>query len=89
MTLFEQAVNTYGAESQVRKAVEELTELSVALLHSLDGRGDTENILEEMADVEIMFEQLKLIFGPTDDWKKTKLKRLEDRLNLAELEARR
>ena len=39
MTLFEQAVKTYGAESQVRKAVEELTELSVALLHSLDGRG--------------------------------------------------
>ena len=66
MTLFEQAVKIYGAESQVRKAVEELTELSVALLHSLDGRGDTENILEEMADVEIMIEQLHVIFGYGD-----------------------
>ena len=36
MTLFEQAVKTYGAESRVRKAVEELTELSVALEKELD-----------------------------------------------------
>ena len=66
MTLYEQAVKTYGAESQVRKAVEELTELSVALLHSLDGRGDTENIRAEMADVEIMLEQLHVIVGYGD-----------------------
>ncbi len=66
MTLPEAAVQFYGAESQVRKAVEELTELSVALLHSLDGRGDTENIREEMADVEIMLEQLHVIFGYGD-----------------------
>lgn len=66
MTTFEMAVNKYGAENQVRKAVEELTELSVALLHSLDGRGDTENIREEMADVEIMLEQLHVIFGYGD-----------------------
>lgn len=30
MNIFEKAVNKYGAENQVRKAVEELTELSVA-----------------------------------------------------------
>ncbi|MFA5706578.1 MAG: hypothetical protein WDA41_09510 [Candidatus Neomarinimicrobiota bacterium] len=79
MTLFEQAVKTYGAESQVRKAVEELTELSVALLHSLDGRGDTENILEEMADVEIMLEQLHVIFG-CGDYRLVKEARLAERL---------
>lgn len=79
MTLFEQAVKTYGAESQVRKAVEELTELSVALLHSLDGRGDTENILEEIADVEIMLEQLHVIFG-YGDYRQVKECRLVERL---------
>ena len=79
MTLFEQAVKTYGAESQVRKAVEELTELSVALLHSLDGRGDTENIREEMADVEIMIEQMHVIFG-YGDYRLVKEARLAERL---------
>ena len=79
MTLYEQAVKTYGAESQVRKAVEELTELSVALLHSLDGRGDTENIREEMADVEIMLEQLHVIFG-YGDYRQVKECRLAERL---------
>ena len=79
MSLFEQAVKTYGAESQVRKAVEELTELSVALLHSLDGRGDTENIREEMADVEIMLEQLHVIFG-YGDYRLVKELRLAERL---------
>ena len=79
MTLFEQAVKTYGAESQVRKAVEVLTELSVALLHSLDGRGDTENIREEMADVEIMLEQLHIIFGH-GDYRLVKEARLAERL---------
>ena len=79
MTLFERAVKTYGAESQVRKAVEELTELSVALLHSLDGRGDTENIREEMADVEIMLEQLHVIFGH-GDYRQVNERRLAERL---------
>lgn len=80
MNIFEKAVNKYGAENQVRKAVEELTELSVALLHSLDGRGDTENIREEMADVEIMLEQLHVIFG-YGDYRLIKECKLAERMN--------
>lgn len=79
MNIFEKAVNKYGAENQVRKAVEELTELSVALLHSLDGRGDTENIREEMADVEIMLEQLHIIFG-YGDYRLIKERKLMERI---------
>lgn len=80
MNIFEKAVNKFGAENQVRKAVEELTELSVALLHSLDGRGDTENIREEMADVEIMLEQLHVIFG-YGDYRLIKECKLAERMN--------
>ena len=87
--IFTLAVKHFGAEHQTLKACEELTELQHELLHALDGRADNDKIREEMADVEIMLEQLKLIYGPTDEWKKTKLARLEERLNLAELEARR
>ena len=44
-------------------------------------------ITTKPADVEIMLEQLKLIYGPTDEWKKTKLERLEMRIHSANLDA--
>lgn len=43
----------YGIEHQKHKAIEELSELTRAL-----ARGDRENIVEELADVEIMLQQI-------------------------------
>ena len=86
MTTPEIALAFYGREKQIRKTLEELAELSVELHHALDGRADNDKIREEMADVEIMLEQLKLIYGPTDEWKKTKLERLEMRIHGAKLD---
>ena len=79
--IFSLAVKHFGAEHQTLKACEELTELQHELLHALDGRADNDKIREEIADVEIMLEQLKLIYGPIDEWKKTKLARLEERIH--------
>jgi len=39
------------------------------------------DIIEEMADVQIMLDQMKLIFGDTRDAEEKKLSRLADRLN--------
>ena len=47
-----------GNGTQILKAKEELVELLQAL-----NRGDTENIIEEIADVDIMLEQLKYIYA--------------------------
>lgn len=80
MTIYEKAVSHYGAENQVRKSVEELTELSIALQHSLDGRGNLDNIREEMADVSIMLEQLEIIFGKYEKVKCSKIMRLAERI---------
>lgn len=76
--VIEQAVSVFGAERQTRKAVEELTELSLALQRALEGRGDNDNICEEIADVEIMIAQLRFIFfsGKIDEWKDKKIARL-------------
>ncbi len=55
----------YGAmlekfgDLQVIVAVEELSELSKELTKYLRHQGNMENIIEEIADVEIMTEQLK------------------------------
>lgn len=47
--------NYYGEQVQVEKVKEELRELIEAIENN-----DTENIIEEIADVEIMLEQLKM-----------------------------
>lgn len=81
------AVETYGKKSQVDMAVEEMSELIKALMKSR--RNDVEvqenlhNIVEEIADVEIMLEQLKLIFncfGLVEREKEYKINRLAERL---------
>lgn len=53
------AIRTYGEPAQERQAVEECSELIQAICHK--HRGRKHNIAEEIADVEIMLEQLKII----------------------------
>lgn len=52
-----------GYANQKEKAIEELGELQQALARDLQGEGNRENIIEEMADVAIMLSQLLLIYG--------------------------
>lgn len=59
--LYQEAIDLWGKDHQLRKAQEELLELALAISHYLDGRPN--NISEEMADVEIVMEQLKLMFS--------------------------
>ena len=60
--VYRKAITHFGKNHQIAKALEELGELQVALARYLVGRGDPENIAEELADVEIMCEQLEMIF---------------------------
>lgn len=86
MNVYKDAVSHFGAEHQTLKACEELTELQQELLHAIDGRADNDKIREEMADVSIMLEQLKLIYGPIDSWIDTKTVRLEERMHGSKLD---
>ena len=53
-----------GAYPQVSKAVEELIELSEVLIKDMNkGDLDKDGLYEEMADVLIMVEQLKIIYN--------------------------
>lgn len=53
------AIEFYGEKAQEEVAIEELSELIQAICHK--HRGREHNIAEEIADVEIMLKQLKLI----------------------------
>lgn len=59
--IIEKAIRHYGRQHQQIKAAEELGELQTAILKGLDGRLDFNNLMEEIADVEIVLAQLKRI----------------------------
>lgn len=83
------AVQTWGAEAQQQMMVEEMSELTKALckLYRAKTEADAEkaigNIREEMADVQIMLDQMKILFGGIEDYEREKLDRLEKRLEAA------
>lgn len=75
--VYELAIKTFGDEVQENVAVEECGELIQAICHK--HRGREHNITEEIADVEIMLEQLKIInncFEEVEEIKKQKIERL-------------
>lgn len=62
-TLYLQAINHWGKEAQMDMALEELDELSLAILHHRRGKVGIPEIVDEMADVYIMLGQLEIILG--------------------------
>ena len=78
--LINKAIDHFGKESQITKAVEEMGELTAELCRSLNHYGTNVNIIEEIADVLIMMTQLKEIFGPdlVDTHIAVKMRRLKN-----------
>ena len=70
-----QAIVEYGADAQTDMMIEEMSEQTL------------DNILEEIADVQIMLDQMKLIHDDgkaTDEYRDVKLLRLAARLGIVE-----
>lgn len=82
--IFQKAIDTFGKASQLWMLVEETGELLQAINKYLRGKGTTEHIAEELADVNIMLYQAALIFGVSSEmvrFREAKVKRLEEILN--------
>lgn len=80
------AVKKCGKEHQLILCMEEMAELTKELSKNIRGSKNITNISEEMADVEIMLEQLRVIFSnrsEVDTIKAEKLIRLADRLEMS------
>ena len=78
-----EAIKKFGAEAQEKVAIEECAELIQAITHK--HRGRDHNIAEEIADVEIMLKQLKIINNCSNEVKlihKQKIDRLFKRIYL-------
>ena len=80
----------YGLVSQLRQLAEECSELAVAASHSARTGNITVNLIEEIADVEIMIDQIKLLGqireGFVDELKEMKIKRQLDRMSSSSYE---
>jgi NTP pyrophosphatase (non-canonical NTP hydrolase) len=64
---FREAVDTWGIEAQGRQVQEECAELIVAVNHWSRGEpGAIDDVLEELADVRLMLEQLTEYLGRDD-----------------------
>lgn len=78
------AVKRFGAISQTIVAIEELSELQKELTKELRLIGNIDHLAEEVADVEIMLDQLRIIYPDLDrrveEWRSKKIDRLESRL---------
>ena len=74
----------YGDDHQKDKTREELCELECAIFQEKEMDGSKEHVLEEIADVYVMLEQLKKIYHFTDmqviEIKEQKVKRQHGRM---------
>lgn len=79
------ALHTFDPSNQIRKCMEELCELGVAVCHCFDGKDSVRHVAEEMADVEILLEQMTILFHcrpQLDRQRQLKLESLADKLGL-------
>ena len=81
--VYEQAITTWGAENQEKMAVEEMSELTKEICKYWRGSCNLDAIADEIADVTIMLEQLRLIYDLNDmvsEHMDAKITRLKNRL---------
>lgn len=87
--IFHAAIERYGERAQTDMMIEEMSELTKALLKYrravADGSLTRQHLLdvqEEMADVTIMLRQMALIYGDCTQQEIAKTERLAERLGL-------
>lgn len=77
------ALDRYGADAQTLMLFEEMSELQKELCKKARGRCNLDQIAEEIADVQIMLDQMILLHGCRDkvsQYRQFKLLRLATRL---------
>lgn len=88
--IYKAALRRWGAELQTLVAIEEMSELTKELCKIGRGTRDLEALADEIADVIIMLEQLRMIYGINEEVCQRmdyKILRLEMRLGTPEEDA--
>lgn len=83
------ALEAFGERAQMTMAIEEMSELAKELCKRCRGRDNVEAIAEEVADVQIMLQQMVMLFdcaGQVETFRRYKLERLAGRIEEAKEE---
>ena len=86
--ILQNAIDTYSTKAQIMQCIEEMAELIQAINKYFRANTDEAmakayvSVIEEIADVQIMLEQMRIVFGDksVDEQITAKLGRLEKRL---------
>lgn len=85
--IYRQARDVFGAEAQLVVALEELSEAQKEICKFLRGKGDPEHLTEEIADAQIMLEQVQMLCGVDEaavqEQMDSKIERLRGRIKEA------
>lgn len=80
------AIDAYGKHAQTTMFFEETAELTKELCKNARGKQNRDEIAEEVADVEIMLEQIKIMYDIPESQlnliKAEKIKRLGERIGI-------
>lgn len=79
-SILEDAIGTWGTDSQINMAIEECADLIDALMKFRRGRNDVQAVVTEIADVQIMCAQLEIMFAGTSKVVEMERMRKIDRL---------
>lgn len=85
--IFQAALKMWGPDMQTVIVFEEMSELQKELCKHARGKENIEQISEEIADVQIMLEQMIVLFGCKDaveSYKRSKIQRLKIRLGISD-----
>ena len=74
MTIEQKALDHFGKSTQKLKLIEEMAELTQAILKN-------SNIAEELADVQIVLDQIKILYPEWQMYQEFKLKKLQIRID--------
>lgn len=81
--IYQKALQKWGSELQIIMMIEEMSELTKEMTKWFRGKYDVNHIIEEIVDVEIMLNQMKLLvkeYPAYERIRKEKLARLEEML---------
>jgi NTP pyrophosphatase (non-canonical NTP hydrolase) len=82
--ILDKAISKWGKHAQLLMVLEEMSELQKEILKNINrGKDNIDDIIDETADVEIMLDQMKYIYGIDEDVAKRiplKLKKVKARL---------
>lgn len=84
LEILQRAVDTYGEDAQLKMVLEEMSELQKEICKQWRGKDNAGNVAEELADLEIMLDQVRLMFGfdnEVEQYRDAKLRRLKERLD--------